>query len=882
MSASFNLNHAVATWRRFATQSSAISPTDADELESHLRDEIEELISDGVPPEKAFEQAIRHMGDYGMLDTAYRGVALKKRLHEHGILHELTSKAAMLNNYLKVAFRNLLRQKGYSFINVAGLSIGLACSFFILLWVMHELSFDRFHEHGDRIYRVLRNETNNGEVFTRASTPGPLGVVLTQNFPEIENATYTRQDQEYLVTYNGNSFREKGNHVSADFFEVFSLPLLQGDPATALQAENSAVISERLAERLFGQGWRNEEVIGKAITINREEDFTVTAIARNFPDNSTIQFDVLLPIHEFFAGRAWTQQWGNHSFPLYVRLKEGASLEDVNAKIADVIERHNPTEQEEVLFLYPFEDTYLYQEFENGINVGGRIDLIRIFAAVAVFLLIIASINFMNLATARSTLRSKEIGVRKAIGATQPSLTAQFMTETMLLAVIAFMFAMALVVGLLPAFNQITEKQIGILDLSPAFLTGMLGIALLTGLFAGSYPALYLSSFNPVAILRGTFRQKPGEARMRKGLVVFQFALSTLIIVCTAAVYLQIRYILEKDLGLDRGNLISINMDGGVQERYESFRQELMANPGIVNVTFCDPDPLSIDIFTSDITWDARDPNDQTEFAVLRAGYDFVETMQMELLAGRTHSRELSTDAAGYIINEAAAKVMGKADPVGERFALWDMEGQVIGVVKDFHMATFDAPISPTVIALDDEDIIRVWIRTEPGRTQEALASLEALYREFNPGYPFSYRFMDQEYEEIHRSVLVMGKLANVFAVMATFISCLGLFGLASFTAERRTKEIGIRKVMGASTSKLVILLSADFTKLVLLGFVLAAPLAYWLIQKFLGTFEYHVSIHPVLFILAGLAALIIAWLTVSYQSIKAALANPVKSLRYE
>ncbi|HET6568040.1 MAG TPA: ABC transporter permease, partial [Rhodothermales bacterium] len=868
--------------RRFLLHDRAISEDDADELESHLRDEVEELTAEGRTVEEAFEMAVRRVGDIGTLEGAYRGVVWTKRLHDHQIRREFGWRLTMLTNYLKTALRNARRQKGYTFINIVGLSIGLACSFFILLWVMNEVSFDRFHKDGDRIYRVLRNETNNGVVFTRRAAPGPMADALKKGFPEIENATYSWGGQHFLITRGEDSFREEGTYAGADFFEVFTFPLLQGDPATALQVENSAVISEKLAAKLFGKDWRKGNVIGKTINIDHDEDFTITAVAADVPDNSTIRFDVVLPIQEYFAENEWALHWGSNAFPLCVRLRKGASLVDVNAKIADILEKNSPDEQDEVVFLQPIEDVHLYGKFENGVNTGGRIELIRIFTVVALFLLLIASINFMNLATARSAQRSKEIGVRKAIGATQRSLAGQFLAETMLLACAAFVLALLLVVALLPVFNTLTGKHVGVTDLSPTFLLGVLGIALLTGLFAGSYPALYLSSFSPVANLRGTFRQKPGAAVLRKGLVVFQFGLSTLIIVSTAAVYFQIQYIMKKDLGLDRGNLVTFRLEGGIREQYEAFRHELMKKPGIVNVTTSWGNPLMVSSSTSSATWEGKDPNDQTEFGIIRVGYDFIETMKMEMAAGRTPARQFGADSAGYIINEQAAKAMGKANPVGEKLEAWGPPGQVIGVVKDFHTATFDAPISPVIFVLMPDATNQGWVRTEPGRTAEALAGLEAVYKQFNPGYPFEYEFLDKEYEGMYRSVIMMGKLADVFAVIAIFISCLGLFGLASFTAEQRTKEIGVRKVLGASASNLVMLLSADFTKLVLLGFVLGAPLAYWLIQKYLDTYAYHVSITPLMFVGAGVAALVIAWLTVSYQSIRAALANPVESLRSE
>jgi len=875
----FDLELSIAAWRRMLSNNPALVGDDIDELVQHLRDQVAALRAEGLSQEEAFRRALVLMGDYATVEREYGKVYWGKRRRRGELVHELVWRTAMLKNYLKIAWRTLFRQKGYAFINVTGLSVGLACSFFILLWVMHEVSVDRFHERGDRIYRVLRHETINGEVFTKTVTPGPLGAALTNDYPEIENATITRLDQEFLVTYDGESFREQGNHVSADFFDVFTFPLLQGNPATALQSAKAVVISERLAANLFGADWQKHGVLGKSINIDHEKDVTITAVARDVPDNSTIRFDVLLPIREFFATREWTQQWGNNSFPVYVLLKEGASLADANAKIAGVMQQHG--EQDEAVFLYPFEDMYLHGRFEHGFNTGGRIDLVRIFVVVAVFLLVIASINFMNLATARSTQRSKEIGIRKAIGSTQRSLGAQFLTETMLLVAVAFVLALVFVIGLLPAFNTVTGTNVGLLDLSPVFLAAMFGIALLTGLLTGSYPAFYLSSFNPVVTLRGTFRQKPGEARLRKGLVVFQFALSTLILVSTATVYVQIRYIMEEDLGLDRGHLVSVELEGGVQERYELFRQELLEKPGIVNVTTCDPDPLSINYFSSDPSWEGKDSDNQTEMAIIRVGYDFVETMQMELIAGRTHSRQFGTDAGGYVINEQMAKLMGKEDPVGARLTVWGQEGPVLGVVKDFHMATFDTPISPTIIVLND-DTERVWVRTEAGKTQEALASLKAVYEEFNPSYPFSYRFMDQEYEAMYRSVRVMGRLANVFAVIATLISCLGLFGLASFTAARRTKEIGVRKVLGASVSGIVGLLSKDFLQLVGVGFLIAVPLTYFAMQRWLDSFAYHIELSLGVYLLTGTLLLVIALLTVSCQAIKAALADPVKSLRYE
>jgi predicted permease len=789
----------------------------------------------------------------------------------------------MVKNYLKTAWRNLLRQKRYAFINVFGLAVGLASSFFILLWVMSEMGVDAFHESGDRIYRVMRNETNNDEVFTRISTAGPMGETLKKEYPEVENAACTAWGQDLVVTYGDLIFREYGNYAGAEFFEIFSFPFIQGDPIGALATESSIVISESLARKLFGTNWKkNNAALGETITIDQRKDFTITGVVRDVGDNSTIRFDVMLPIQDFFSRNEWAQQWGANGFLLYVRLKEGASVTDVNAKIAGVMEKYSPEEQGEVVFLQRFEEAYLYGKFEDGVNTGGRIDLVRILIVVAVFLLAIASINFMNLATARSTQRAREIGARKAIGATQQSLAVQLMVETMMLAFMAMIFATMLVFSLLPSFNTITSKHIQWQDISLAFLAGSFAISVITGLFAGTYPAFYLSSLNPVVVLRGTFRQKPVEARIRKALVVFQFALSTVIIICTVAVYSQIRYIMEKDLGLDRSHIISASLEGNMRTQYGTLRQELLNKPGILGVTSSSDNPLSIGRSTSGVVWEGKEPDDETEFNVINVNYDFVETMKMEVVSGRTHSREFGSDTEGYLINEQAARIIGKMNPVGKKLTLYGQPGQVIGLIKDFHMVSMERPISPTILRLDPANSVRLWVRTEPGKTREAISGLESVYKEINPNYPFRYGFMDREYEEMYQSVLVTGKLANVFAVIGILISCLGLFGLASFMGEQRNKEVGVRKVLGASVAGIVGLLSKEFVKLILIALTVATPVAYFAMQRWLHSFVYRIDITWWMFALAGGLTLLIAALTVSTQAIKAAVANPIESLRYE
>jgi putative ABC transport system permease protein len=723
--------------------------------------------------------------------------------------------------------------------------------------------------------------TLGGQTYTWSSMPKPLADALEKDYPEVEHAILTSWHQRPLITYKDQTFREGGYYAGPGFFQSFSFPLIVGDPESVIASPDAIAISEVLAAKLFGEDWRTKEVVGQSLTVDHRKDFRITGVFEETPNNSSFEFDFILPMEDFIERNDWVEHWGNSGLEIYVKLKSGADAAALNEKIAGVIDENNEGANATV-FLKSFEDIHLYSDYKEGKLQGGRIEIIRIFAIVAVFLILIASINFMNLATARSTQRAKEIGVRKAVGASQRSLVGQFMAESMLMGLVAFVLAMGLVAALLHPFNTLMEKEVGLLDLEPNFLLAVLGIAVLTGVISGSYPALYLSSFNPVNILRGTFRQRPTAARMRKGLVVFQFALSTLLIIVTGGVYMQVQYILDKDLGLDRGNLVYTGLEGAVREQFDTFKQELLKRPGIETVTTSSQNPLQVGSSTTDPTWEGKDPDDNTLFHIINANYDFVEAMKMELIAGRTHSEAFGADSAGYIINERTAEAMGKANPVGEMLDFWDREGQVIGVVKDFHMTSMASQIEPTIIRLAPEDTWMVWVRTEEGQTQEGLASLEAVYKQFNPGYPFEYEFMDKEYEEMYRAVIVMGKLANIFAVVAIFISCLGLFGLASFTAEQRTKEIGIRKVLGASATRLVVLLSADFTKLVLVAFVLAAPLAYFAVNAWLDKFIYRVEISPWMFVLAGLAALVVAWLTVSYQSVKAATADPVKSLRTE
>ncbi len=787
----------------------------------------------------------------------------------------------MFKNYVKIAFRNVLRQKSYAFINVAGLSIGLVCSFFILLWVTNETSYDRFYKEGDQIHQVWRHMTTEGQINTYRSLPKHVAETMEAEYPEVLEAVPTRFSQQFVMTTGDRSYREAGGYVDPDFFQVFSFPFLQGNPETALQGIGSVVITARTARKLFGEDWQTRgDVLGQSLTIDHRREFIITGVVRDVPKNSTIQFDMLLPTQEYIERNAQVENWYYMVFTIYVKLQKGASLEAFNAKVSDLFNKYTGASDHQI-FLQPFEDVYLHSVYREGQLAGGRIQYVRILSAIALFLLLIACINFMNLATARSSQRAREIGVRKVIGAHQQSLISQFMTESIAMALIAFLVALGSVFALLPAFNDLTGKHITFADLNGSFLLGFLGISLIVGGLSGSYPALYLASFNPVAVLRGTFRQRSGAVNLRKGLVVFQFALSVMLIISTVAVYQQLDYIRTTNLGMERENLLFVAREGALVSQYEAVRQELLKHPGIASVTASGNNPLTYASNTTSVNWEGKAPNNSQLFHIINVNYDFVETMRMELAAGRDFSRTFGTDSENYLVNEEAARILGQA-VLSKPLEVYGQKGQIVGVVKDFIMNSLYSPIEPTIIRLDPEAAGLLFVRTEPGRTQEALASLETVYKRFNPGYPFEYTFVDQAFERTYRSEAVMGTLANIFAVIALFISCLGLFGLTSFMVEQRTKEVGVRKVLGASLAGIVVLLSKDFLKLVLIGFMIATPITWYAMNQWLENFAYRIDVSPVVFLLAGLAAILIALATVSWQSAKAALMNPVDSLRNE
>ncbi|HEX5154410.1 MAG TPA: ABC transporter permease [Parafilimonas sp.] len=790
----------------------------------------------------------------------------------------------MFRNYLKTAFRNLWRNKAFSLINIMGLALGLACSLLIMLWVNDEYQVDAFHQNGSRIYSVYEKQFHDARVDAFHGSPGVLADEMKRVLPEVQYATnYAWND---LSTFEANNkiLKENGNNAGADFFKIFSYKILQGNAITALQSPSDIAISKKMAEDFFGSP---EEAIGKTIRYQNNKDFKITAVFDNVPKNSTMEFDYILNWQTFLERNSWAKNWANNGPACYIMLREGTDAKAFEKKITKFLDNYNK-EQTKYSYIHlgieRYKDVYLYSNFDKLGNIsGGRIQYVQLFSIVAIFILLIACINFMNLTTARSVKRAKEIGIRKVVGAFRFTLIRQFIGEALLIVLISVTIALTLVMLILPLFNQLTGKDIHIPFNDSIFWFSITGLLLVTGFISGSYPALYLSSFQPVRVLKGALKFSSGALWFRKGLVVFQFMLSIILIIGTIVVSKQVNYIQTTNLGYDRENLIYIPMEGDLVAKYKVFKEELSGMPGIKDISRITDVPTQIENGTGGVDWIGKDPNADIEFTQSAVGYDFTKTMRLQMAEGRDFSKDFATDSAGYVINEAALKRIGYKDPIGKPLTFWQKKGTIIGVLKDFHFNSLHEEINPLVLRLG-EDISwgAALVRTAPGKTKEALASLEKVCKQLNPKFPFSYKFSDEEYAKLYKSEQVVSRLANYFAFLAIFISCLGLLGLVIFTSEQRTKEFGIRKVLGASPVSLFNLLSKEFLLLVLIAMVIASPLAWLAMNSWLKDYAYKINISWWMFVVAGITAVVIALITVSFQAIKAAVANPVESLRTE
>ena len=877
--AMFDLERAIAAWRQFHASRRAFLAEDLEELERHLRDHVAQLQKSGLDEEVAFRQAMQLLGDVEGGEAEYRKVYWGKLRRRYRPTHELRWRLAMLANYLKIAIRNLAKYKGYSFINISGLTIGITCCLLIVLWVHDEVSYDRFHDHASTLYRVVENQNYADGVFPVAVTPAPLAPALKQDFPEIVDATRLSFTGR-LVSYQDASFYETDIAVvDPSFLTMFSFPVLTGDATTLLDDPFSVVISPEIARKYFGEG----DPVGKILRFNDEHDLTVTGVIENVPHNSHLQFTMLMPISFYESLGQNMENWRSNWLYTYVQVQDGVRAEDVDAKIVDVIKQNNEGSVTD-LYLQPVSRIHLHSDFTADIGGHGDVQYVYIFSVIALFVLLIACINFMNLSTARSANRAKEVGMRKVFGARRTHLIRQFYGESLLIACIALLMGLVLIVLLLPAFNDLSQKQLslGIVTHGP-ILAGLIGITLFTGIFAGSYPALFLSSFRPVKVLKGTIRTGTRSALFRSVLVVTQFALSIVLIIGTGVIYTQLDYIRNKKLGFDKEHLIYIVMRGNIGQSYDALKSELTQNPNILGVTAASGLPTYIGSSTSGFDWEGKNPDDDILMHYNEVDFDYFETLKMEMAEGRSFSRAFPSDTvSAVIVNEEAVRVMGVESPLETRFEAGGEEVNIVGVVKDFHFKPIDTKIEPIVIALDPDDTNFMFIRVHPTGLSATLAYLEETWKTVIPDYPFEYNFLDEAYDRIYRAEENLGSLVNYFSVLAIFIACLGLFGLASFTAEQRSREIGIRKVLGASVPGLTVSMCREFIKLVVIANVLAWPIAYYALQNWLEGFAYRTDIDWGLFVLTGVLALVIATFTVSYQAVKAARANPVEVLRYE
>lgn len=777
----------------------------------------------------------------------------------------------MLRNYFKIAWRSLLRNRLLSFINVAGLALGMSCSLVIWLWINDELSFNKGYKDAEKVYFVRQS---NG-IFTNWMTPGPLAETLKKDIPDVEKATrFTVWSNNYLIRVGQTSDKETGIYASSDFFDIFQPLTLRGNASTAIQSPNAIVITRKVAEKFFG----TTDAVGRTLRLNDDKNYQVGAVIENVPKNTSIQFDWL--VNATVAEEDWMKGWGNNSFYTYVKLQPNSSQAQAETKMKGLLKRYKSDAIEDPI-LQPIGDTYLYGEYVNGKPAGGRISYVRTFGFVALLILLIACVNFMNLATARSSLRAKEVGVRKVVGAMRSSLAGQFMGESILLSTLSALLAIGLVALLIPTINQLVDKHLVVDIMTPTFWLRVFALIGFTSLVAGSYPALFLSAIQPVQVLKGALASAPTGALFRKLLVVFQFSISLFLIIGMLVIGRQMHYIRTKQLGLDRENLLRVPVEGSLLPKMETFRQELQRANAISSVTTAGGSPIQIgSSSTGGLTWPGKDPKLQETVYTMKVGYNFTKTMNIRLLEGRDFT---PTDSgAYYLVNESAVSLMKLKNPVGTEVNFQIGKGRIVGVMQDFHLNSFHEPIRPVVLCLYPKWTDSFLIKTRPGQTAAAIDVVEKLAKQLNPGYPFTYHFVDEDYEKLYHSETIVNTLINYFGLLAIIISCLGLFGLVTFTAEQRIKEIGVRKVLGASVANIVALLSQDFLKLVLIAIVIATPVAWYAMSEWLKDFEYKIGIEWWILALAGLLAICIALLTVSYQAIKAALMNPVKSLRSE
>ena len=793
----------------------------------------------------------------------------------------------MVKSYFTIAWRNLIKNKGYSAINIGGLAVGMSVAILIGLWIWDELSYNKYHKNYDRIVRVMQNQNFNGEIGTQVSNPYVLAAEIRNKYgSDFKYVLQSSWNNQHTLTYGDKKLLKSGSYFEPEVAEMLSLKMIKGS-RNGLKEPYSILLSESVAEAYFGK----DDPMNKTLKLDNEVDVKVTGVYEDLPFNTSFrELTYILPWELYIIRSTWIKKmenpWGSNFTQTFAQLADNAELEKTSVKIRDV--KLNALAADErrykpAMFLHPMSKWHLYGDFKNGLNNGGRIQYVWLFGIIGLFVLLLACINFMNLSTARSEKRAREVGVRKAIGSARWQLITQFFSESFLVVTFAFILSLIIVFLSLPFFNDISDKKLSMLWLNPIFWIMGIGFSLITGIIAGSYPALYLSSFQPVKVLKGTFQAGRFASLPRKVLVVLQFAVSVVLIIGTIVVYQQIKVAKSRPVGYDRESLIWTSSNTALHGKFEAMRNELKSNNLIVEMAESTSPTTDVWNTNGGFNWEGKDPNQGVDFPNSGVTYEFGKVINWEIKEGRDFSRDFATDSAAFILNESAVKFIGFKDPIGQTITWNDKPFKVIGVVKDMLVQSPYQPIRASMYHLSMEEENTMIIKINPKMTaSEAVNKIESVFKKYDPGTAMAFQFVDEDFARKFGDEERIGKLASVFAILAIFISCLGLFGLASFVAEQRTKEIGIRKVVGATVFNLWTLLSKDFVLLVVIACMIAVPLAWYGMNQWLQKYDYRTNIDLWIFALAIIGALLITILTVSFQAVKAALANPVKSLRTE
>lgn len=787
----------------------------------------------------------------------------------------------MLKNYFKTALRNLWKNRAYGFLNISGLAIGIACAALIFLWVEDELTFNHYFSNRDNLYKVKDRQTYDGTTFTFDATPGPFAQGIKNEIPGIKNTARSTWGNQLLFALDDKTIYEQGLYVDSSFLTMFQLQFIKGKASNAFAQLHSVVISEKMAKKFF----ESTDVIGKTLKVNKEQDYVITGVIKDLPKNVSFKFDWLSPFKIYEDQNTWLQQWGNNGVLTYVEADPNANINAINKKLDGYIQTKGESLNAK-MSIYPMNRWRMYDSFVNGKEVPGRIRYVNLFSWIAWIILIIACINFMNLATARSEQRAREVGVRKVLGAEKKRLILQFIGESMIMSFISALLAIAIIFIMLGAFNNLVEKELTVDVFKPIHILALLTIIFLCGIIAGSYPAFYLSSFNPIGVLKG-LKLKNGASAVfiRKGLVILQFSISVILIISTIIIYQQIQHVKDRDLGYNKQDLLYLNLRGDMKQHFGVIKNDLLQTGFVQNVSMSNNTVLQLGSNTGDFNWEGKDPGKQVLITVEGVTPEYISTMGMKLKAGRDFYTDVKADSNNIIINAALAKIIGNKNIVGSLITRdgGNSKYTVVGVINDFVYNNVYTAAAPLILYSDTSNVNFLTVRLKSNASLgTALPLLEKTIKKDNPGYPVEYQFVDEQFNQYFKTESLIGKLAGVFAVLAIVISCLGLFGLAAFTAERRTKEIGIRKVLGATVGNLTALLSKDFLMLVGISCVVAFPVAWWAMHNWLSDYDYRIHISAWIFIAAAILAILIALITVSFQAIRAALSNPVKSLRSE